>query len=244
MHTARFLDPAGSVRRGRWTDEGLVFAGETYALEEVELLAPCEPSKIVCIGRNYAEHAAERGADVPDRPHLFLKPPSAVAGPYDTITVPAGKERIDPEAELGVIIGQQCRHVDRADAMGVVAGYTCVNDVSNRDDQDREQNWVRGKAFDNAAPLGPVIASPDAVPEDASIELRVNGTTRQEGSLSQLIFQVPELIEEITRYMTLEPGDVISTGTPAGVAPIEDGDVVEVEVEGVGILRNTMRVPS
>lgn len=243
MHTVRFMDPAGSIRVGTWTPGGPSFGGTTYDIAEVDVLAPSEPTKIVCIGRNYAEHAAERGADVPDRPHLFLKPPNTVASHGDTITVPAGKDRIDPEAELGVVISKQCKHVPRDDAMDVVAGYTCVNDVSNRDDQDVEQNWVRGKAFDNAAPMGPVLATPDEVPDDATIELRVNGQTRQEGSLSQLIFPIPELIEEITRYLTLERGDVISTGTPAGVAPIEDGDVVEVDIEGIGILRNTIRQP-
>lgn len=241
MHKVRFIDPAGSVRQGTWTAEGPRFGSRTYDLDEVKLLAPCQPSKIVCVGRNYAEHAAERGADVPDRPHLFLKPPNTVAAHGDVLTLPAGKERVDPEAEVGVVIGEQCRHVDRADAMDVVAGYTCVNDLSNRDDQDREQNWVRGKAFDNAAPLGPVLATPDEVPDDASVELRVNGETRQEGSLTQLIFPIPVLIEEITSYLTLEPGDVISTGTPAGVAPVEDGDVIEIEVEGVGILRNSVQ---
>jgi 2-keto-4-pentenoate hydratase/2-oxohepta-3-ene-1,7-dioic acid hydratase in catechol pathway len=245
MRRARFRDPAGAVRRGEWTDDGLVFAGQTYDPEtdDVDVLAPVEPTKIVCVGLNYTDHAAEQGKDVPERPMFFLKPPNTVAGHGDTITVPAGKDRIDWEAEIGVVIGDQCRDVAASDAMDVVAGFTCVNDISNRDDQRRETNWVRGKAFDGAAPMGPVVAPPSAVPEDAEISLHVNGDEKQSSSRSNLAFDVPTLIEDITTYMTLEPGDVISTGTPAGVGPLSNGDTVEVTVEGVGTLRHSVRIP-
>jgi len=141
------------------------------------------------------------------------------------------------------VIDEQCRNVAREDAMDVVRGYTCLNDVSNRDDQNREQNWVRGKAFDGAAPTGPVLATPEEVPEDAEIELRVNGEPRQSSTIDHLIFPVPELIAEITTYMTLEPGDVISTGTPEGVGPLSDGDEVAVEIEGIGTLEHAVRTP-
>ncbi|HKJ58879.1 MAG TPA: fumarylacetoacetate hydrolase family protein, partial [Halobacteriales archaeon] len=161
MQYVRFSDPAGSVRTGEWTDDGIEFGGRTYDHDEVDVLPPCEPSKLVCIGRNYAAHAAEFDNELPDRPMLFLKGPNALAGHGDTVTLPAGKERIDHEAELAVVIGEQCRNVAEADAMDVVAGYTAANDLSNRDDQNEEQNWVRGKAFDNAAPLGPTLADPD-----------------------------------------------------------------------------------
>ncbi|MEF8780403.1 MAG: fumarylacetoacetate hydrolase family protein, partial [Haloferacaceae archaeon] len=197
-----------------------------------------------CVGRNYADHAAEMGSDVPDRPLLFLKPPNALAAHGDTVTVPAGKERIDWEAEIGVVVGRQCRNVAAADAMDVVAGFTCVNDLSNREDQRAEQNWVRGKAFDNAAPIGPCVATPEEVPEDASVQLRVNGETKQDGSRDQFIFDVPTLIEEITAYLTLEAGDVIATGTPEGVGALADGDTVEVAVEGVGVLEHDVVVPA
>jgi 2-keto-4-pentenoate hydratase/2-oxohepta-3-ene-1,7-dioic acid hydratase in catechol pathway len=243
MHHVRFRDPAGAVRQGEWHDDAITFGGERYGHDEVDILPPCEPSKIVCIGRNYAEHAAEFDNDVPDRPLLFLKPPNTLAGHGDTVTLPADKERIDHEAELAVVIGEQCRNVDAAEAMDVVAGFTCLNDLSNRDDQNKEQNWVRGKAFDGSAPMGPVLADPEDVPDDAAVELRVNGDLRQEGSRDQLFFDVPTLIEEITTYLTLEPGDVISTGTPAGVGPLEDGDTVEVYVEGVGTLEHDVRIP-
>lgn len=240
MHRVRFRDPAGSVRQGEWNEGEISFGDETYDPDEVDLLAPCDPTKIVCIGRNYAAHAEERDEDVPDRPLLFLKPPNAVAGHGDTVALPADRY-VEHEAELAVVIGEQCRHVSEDDAEDVIAGYTCFDDLSNRDDQDEEQNWIRGKAFDNAAPMGPVLATPDEVPDDARIELRVDGETRQDSTLDHLIFSIPELIAEITQYMTLEPGDVIATGTPEGVGPVEDGNTVEVEIEGISTLEHDVR---
>ncbi|NHN57927.1 MULTISPECIES: fumarylacetoacetate hydrolase family protein [Halorussus] len=241
MKQVRFLDPAGSERRGEWTGDGVAFAGRTYDLDEVRLLPPVEPSKIVCIGRNYAEHAAETDSEVPDRPLLFLKGPNTLAGHGDTVTLPADKERIDYEAELGVVIGEQCRNVSASDADSVIRGYTCVNDLSNREDQRKEQNWIRGKAFDNAAPIGPVVATPDELPENPTVQSRVNGEVRQEATTDKMIFPVAELIEEITKLVTLEPDDVIATGTPEGIGRLEEGDSVEIEVDGVGTLRNEVR---
>ena len=239
MRHVRFRDPNGATRAGEWHDDGTVsFAGDVYDRDAVAILPPCEPSKVVCVGRNYAAHADERDEDLPDRPLLFLKPPNAVAAHGDTVRLPAGKEQVEHECELAVVIGEQCRHVDAADAESVIRGYTCLLDVSNRDDQDRETNWVRGKAFDGAAPIGPVVTDPEHLPEDAAVETYVNGERRQHGTLDQLIFSIPDLIEEVTTYMTLEPGDVLSTGTPAGVAPLADGDEVRVSVEGVGDLVN------
>jgi len=256
MKRVRFRDPAGAVRTGEWVTEGgspagtetagvagvVRFGDRSYDPAAVTVLPPCEPSKLVCVGRNYADHADEMGGGVPDRPLLFLKPPNTVASHGSDIPLPAGKQ-VDYEAELGVVIGQQCRNVDRSEAMEVVAGYTCVVDLSNRDDQRAEQNWVRGKAFDGAAPLGPVLATPEHVPADASVELRVNGDRRQSASRTQLVFSVPELIAEITGYLTLQPGDVIATGTPEGVGPLDDGDEVEVRIEGVGRLVHTVTRP-
>jgi len=236
MHRIRFRDPAGTERTGSLTDGEVTFGNQSYGIDEVEVLPPAEPTKIVCIGLNYSDHAEETDSEIPDRPLLFLKTPNAVAAHGSTIRLPEGKERIDHEAELGVVIGSQCRNVPAERAEEVIAGYTCMNDISNRDDQRVEQNWVRGKAFDNAAPLGPVLATPDEVPDDADISLRVNGEVRQHSTIGNLIFPVPELIEEITALMTLEPGDVIATGTPAGVGPLQGGGHVEVEIEGVGIL--------
>ena len=243
MRYARFRDPAGAVRRGEWHGDAVSFAGESYELDDVDVLPPSDPSKIVCVGRNYVEHAEELDNEVPDRPLLFLKGPNTLSGHGDTVTLPAGKEQVDWEAELGVVIGTQARNVDAADAMAYVEGYTCLNDVSNRDDQRKEQNWVRGKAFDNSAPIGPCVADPEHLADDARIRLRVNGEVKQDSTVDLMVFDVPTLIEEITTYLTLEPGDVIATGTPSGVGPLSDGDRVEVDVEGVGVLEHRVRTP-
>jgi 2-keto-4-pentenoate hydratase/2-oxohepta-3-ene-1,7-dioic acid hydratase in catechol pathway len=256
MRYVRFRDSAGTVRRGNWTgDDGaeivahpehgsrITLEDETFAADDVEILPPCEPSKIVCVGLNYADHAAETDSEIPDRPMLFLKAPNTVASHGEAVELLPDKERIDHEAEIGVVIGETARNVPKRDVADHVAGFTCVNDLSNRGDQRVEQNWVRGKAFDNAAPIGPAIATPDEVPKDASVELRLNGETRQSSSREEFIFSVPDLVEEITTYLTLEPGDVISTGTPAGVGKLTDGDEVEVEVEGVGTLRHSVSIP-
>lgn len=242
MRRARFRDPAGTIRHGQWTDDAVSFAGRTYNLSSVDVLPPTEPSKIVCVGLNYEDHAEEAGMDVPDRPMLFLKPPNTLTAHGDCVTLPPEKERIDYEAEFGVVIESQCRNVAKVDAMDVVAGFTCANDLSNRDDQEVEQNWIRGKAFDNAAPIGPCIAPAEDVPADARIQLRINGETKQDSSRAEFIFSVSEIVAEITTYLTLEPGDVILTGTPPGVGPLSDGDTVEVEIEGVGTLKHDVRL--
>jgi len=246
MKRIRFRDPSGAVRVGQYRDDVIRFGGRAYDPSAVAVLPPCEPTKIVCVGRNYGDHADEMDSEVPDRPLLFLKGPNAVASHRSTVQVPAAAadHRIDQEAELGAVIGEQCRAVSAGEAMDVVAGFTCVNDVSNREDQRAEQNWIRGKAFDGAAPLGPVLATPDEVPDDAAVRARVNGDVRQDGRRDRMIFDVPALVAEVTRYLTLEPGDVIATGTPEGVGPLTDGDRVEITVEGVGTLEHTVEIPS
>lgn len=246
MYRVRFRDPAGSIRNGEWKDGTVEFADSTYNAEsdEVDILPPTDPSKMICIGRNYAAHAAESGSDIPDRPLLFMKGPNALASHGDTITLPGGKERLDHEAEFAVVIGEQARNVSAANADEVIAGYSCANDLSNRDDQRQEQNWIRGKAFDNASPIGPVLATPDEVPDDAAVKLWLNGEKQQEGSIDDLIFSVPELIEEITTYITLEPGDVILTGTPSGVSPLSDGDHIKISVDGIPPLEHDVRIPN
>lgn len=193
------------------------------------------------MGLNYTDHAAETGSEVPDRPKLFLKAPNTITAHERTITLKDPNKRYDAEAELGVVIDRQARDVTADEAGSYLRGFTCFNDFSNRTDQRQEQNWVRGKSFDGAAAIGPVLSSPDEVPDDAQITGLVNGDVRQEAHRSDMLFSVKELIEEISGFMTLEAGDVIATGTPAGVEPLEDGDLAEVEIEGIGTLRNRIR---
>jgi 2-keto-4-pentenoate hydratase/2-oxohepta-3-ene-1,7-dioic acid hydratase in catechol pathway len=196
-----------------------------------------QPTKIVCIGRNYGAHAAELGNKVPDEPILFLKPPSAMVSSGEPIVRPRGYARVDHEGELAVVIGRRARRVEAARALDYVLGLSCLNDVSVRDLQNKDGQWTRAKGFDSFCPFGPVIRA-GLDPRDLRVVTRVNGTIKQDGRTSDLIFPVAFLVEFITRYMTLEPGDIISTGTPEGVSNMVPGDVVEVEIEGVGTLSN------
>lgn len=258
MKFVKFRDMSGYVRTGDWTESGIKSAGEIYGSDEVDILPPVEPSKIICLYGNYVEHLRESGYDIPedmpDRPKFFLKSPNTITGHRTTITLPSpgterddlpdlgdietGKGRIDYEGELGVVIGGQCKKVSEENAGDVIWGFTCVNDLSNRDDQSIEHNWVRGKSFDNAAPLGPVIAPYDSVPEEPRVRLKLNGNTKQDSKNDEFVFSVSEVIAEITKLITLEPGDVIAMGTPSGVGPLSDGDTTEVIIEGVGNLEN------
>ena len=212
------------------------------ALEELTLLPPVQPSKLIAIGLNYRDHVEQDtpGLAVPDSPVIFLKPPSALIGHGAPIILPAGTERVDAEAELAIVIGKRCRHVARADADSVILGYCCSNDVSARDYQWVDGQWVRAKGFDTFAPLGPAIVSGVSA-ADLAVSSRVNGERRQSSSTSYLIFDVPYLIEFISRVMTLEAGDVIMTGTPAGPPQLQPGDICEIEVEGLGVLRNPVQ---
>jgi 2-keto-4-pentenoate hydratase/2-oxohepta-3-ene-1,7-dioic acid hydratase in catechol pathway len=228
----------GQVRGGSLSLENhrIVSGGEVLAIEDVELLAPCQPSKIVCVGLNYAEHAKELKMKLPEEPILFLKPPSAVIGPGAEIVVPKSSARVDYEGELGVVIGKRCKAASADEAKKYILGYTCFNDVTARDLQQKDGQWTRAKSFDTFAPFGPWIANID--PDDVDIKTRLNGEVKQSSNTSDLIFGVTKLIEFISHVMTLEPGDVIATGTPPGVGRLEKEDVVEVEIEGIGVLKN------
>ena len=243
MKQMRFRDETGEIRTGEFNNGSVVTDGGERDPETIDVLPPVEPSKVLGVAHNYRSHFADSDDQIPDRPTLWWKGGHTVVASHgDTIELPA-VDNVIYEAEIGVVIGTRCRNVSRSNAQDVIAGFTCVNDLSNRDDQEIEQNWVRGKAFDGAAPMGPVVATPDEVPDDARVSLRVNGETKQDSSREHLIFPVPELIEEITTYLTLEPGDVIATGTPEGVGPLSDGDDVEVDIEGVGTLEHSVRIP-
>jgi 2-keto-4-pentenoate hydratase/2-oxohepta-3-ene-1,7-dioic acid hydratase in catechol pathway len=204
---------------------------------EARLLAPVEPSKIVCVGRNYAAHARELGNEVPKEPLLFLKPPSSLCASGDAIQLPRSSERVEHEAEIGVVLGRRLRHASVAQARDAIFGVTCVNDVTARDLQRRDVQFTRAKSFDTFCPVGPWIES-ELDLRSIRVSGRVNGQLRQHGHAQQMIFPILELVAFISSVMTLEPGDVISTGTPEGVGPLQPGDVVEIEVEGVGTLSN------
>jgi len=206
-------------------------------LDKVRLLAPCQPSKVVAVGLNYGDHAAETRNVLPAEPLLFLKPATSVIGPDEAIVCPAMSQQVDYEAELAVVIGRRARQVSAGEATGYVLGYTCANDVTARDIQQRERHNSRAKSFDTFCPLGPWIVT-NVCPDDLAIQCRVNGVLRQDSRTSQLVFGVPALVSFISQVMTLLPGDVVLTGTPAGIGPLAPGDVVEVEIEGVGVLRN------
>lgn len=214
---------------------------ELCYFDEIELLPVASPSKIVCVGRNYAEHAKELGNEVPTEPLLFLKAPSAIIGNDDAIVIPPQSERVEHEGELAVIIGRECKNLSEADdPFKYVFGYTCLNDVTARDVQRKDVQFTRGKSFDTFCPVGPFIETELDV-KNIRVTTRVNGEIRQEGRTSQMVFPVDFLIRYISRMMTLLPGDVIATGTPSGVSKMEPGDVCEVEVEGIGILRNPIK---
>ena len=207
------------------------------SLSELRLLAPCQPTKVAAVGLNYAAHAAESQKEVPAEPILFLKPPSAVIGPGENIVYPSISQWVDHEAELAAVVGRRARNVAAEEALDYLLGYTCGNDVSARDLQRRDGQWARGKGFDTFCPLGPWIVT-DLEPGDLAIACRVNGPVRQDSRTSYMVFSVAELVAHVTQVMTLEPGDVILTGTPAGIGPLQRGDQVEVEIEGVGVLEN------
>jgi 2-keto-4-pentenoate hydratase/2-oxohepta-3-ene-1,7-dioic acid hydratase in catechol pathway len=210
---------------------------DSIALADAELLASVTPSKIVAVGRNYAEHAKELGNEAPSEPIIFLKPPTAVLNPNGTIIRPPQSQRVDFEGELAIVIGKTARNISRADWRSIVLGFTCANDVTARDLQKRDVQFTRGKSFDTFLPLGPCIET-DLDPAALSLRTRVNGETKQNGNTRDMVFDCGTIVEFITSIMTLHPGDVILTGTPAGVGPLNAGDRVEVEIEGIGVLAN------
>ncbi|MBB1255026.1 fumarylacetoacetate hydrolase family protein [Streptomyces alkaliterrae] len=212
-------------------------SGQKVPLDKVRLLPPVLPSKVVAVGRNYAEHARELGNTVPDTPVVFFKPSTSVVGPDDPVGYPAFSGELHHEAELAVVIGRMCSQVPRERARDVILGYTCANDLTARDVQRSEEQWARAKGFDGSCPLGPWIET-EVDPADLAIMCTVNGAQRQLGRTSEMVRSVEELIVHITEAMTLLPGDVILTGTPAGVGPLNVGDEVAVTIEGIGTLTN------
>jgi 2-keto-4-pentenoate hydratase/2-oxohepta-3-ene-1,7-dioic acid hydratase in catechol pathway len=213
------------------------YTGERQALADVRLTAPILPSKVIAIGKNYAEHAREMGGEAPEEPVMFMKPSTSVIGQREAIMYPHLSERVDYEGELAIVIGRLCREVPAARAGDVILGYTCANDVTARDLQRRDGQWTRAKGFDTFCPLGPWIET-DLDPSDLAIETTVNGEVRQSSRTQKLLHGIPELIEFVTQVMTLLPGDVILTGTPEGVGPLRLDDEVSVTIENIGTLTN------
>lgn len=219
---------------------GVELTGEQFPLADVRLLTPVIPrSKVACIGRNYADHAAEMGGDVPPEPLVFLKPNTSVIGPFDPIVYPRQSSDVQFEGELAVVIGRICRDVPAERAGEVIYGYTVANDVTARDLQRTDGQWARAKGFDSFCPLGPWIET-DLDPADLRVTTELNAEVRQDGKTSDMMYAVPDIVAYITSFMTLLPGDVILTGTPAGVGPMQPGDTVSVTVEGIGTLTNSV----
>lgn len=222
---------------GPWPGAGAP-TGRHWPVEQVQLLAPVEPSKIVCVGRNYRQHAAELGNPVPQEPLIFLKAPSSVIGQHEAILLPPESQRVDYEGELAVVIGRACSRLAPSEPIEpYLAGFTCLNDVTARDLQQRDVQFGRAKSFDSFCPLGPVIETAFDW-RGARVQTWVNGNRRQTGATAEMIFPVDDLVRWISRIMTLVPGDVIATGTPEGVSPLHPGDTVEIAIEGIGRLSN------
>lgn len=252
MRIVRYKPVAGKNILWGWVSEGKVGSldGDAFSafrrkkayisLERVDLFPPVQPGKIICVGRNYTAHAEEQEAEVPEIPLIFLKPPSSVIADGGAILLPPQSERVEHEAELAVVIGLGGRWIKRADAFQHILGYTIANDVTARDLQRADGQWTRGKGFDTFCPLGPWIET-DLDPSDLIIKCSVNDQLRQLGSTRDMVFPVATLVAFVSSVMSLNPGDVILTGTPSGVGPLTEGEEVEVEIEGIGTLRNPVR---
>jgi len=242
------IETVGGVERITQAQAGPPFGPRTFdgaqkcdlAIEAVRLLAPAEPTKIVCIGRNYREHAKELNHAIPTEPLFFLKPPSSVIAPGEEIRRPIDlSQRVDHEGELAVVIGKRCYRLgDSEDVRPYIVGYSCLNDVTARDLQNKDGQWSRAKGFDTFCPIGPAVVAGLDPWKGVGVQTRVNGELRQDGTTADFLFPLDVLVRFITQVMTLEAGDVIATGTPAGVSPLNAGDMVEISVEGVGTLRN------
>ena len=221
--------------------DNLIFSDISVNLSDIELLPPVIPSKIVAVGLNYKDHSKELDFKTPDFPVLFLKPPSSVLAPNKKILYPSISKQVDYEAELAFIIAKECRNIKQSSAMEYILGFTCFNDVTARDLQKLDGQWTRAKSFDTFSPFGPAIVTTDEFnPKNARIQAIVNGNIKQDSNIKNLIFDIPKLVEFISEVMTLYPGDIVTTGTPPGVGPLQHGDIVEIRIDGIGGLINTV----
>ena len=211
-----------------------------YSVEDLEIMPPVSPSKIVCVGLNYKDHASELNMELPEEPIIFIKPPTSLVGHLDSVIYPPSSSQVDFEGELGIVISKEAKNVKSCDAADFIGGYTTVNDVTARDLQRKDGQWTRAKSFDTFCPIGPCIET-DLDPMNQNISLKLNGEIKQTSNTKNMIFNVYELVEFISNIMTLKPGDVIATGTPPGVGPMNIGDTVEVKIEGIGVLKNFIK---
>jgi 4-hydroxyphenylacetate degradation bifunctional isomerase/decarboxylase decarboxylase subunit len=239
MKIGRFLDEDGVIEGRIEGAEVVTPDGRKLKIENLEYLSPVNPSKIVCVGLNYVDHAKELKMEIPKNPILFLKPPSAVIGHRGEVKYPKMTQKLDYEAELAIVIDKKCKNVSAKDAFDVIKGYTCFNDVTARDLQENDIQWTRAKSFDTFAPIGPHIVTEEEIdPHNLNIKMLVNGELRQDSNTKNFIFDIPHLIAFVSAVMTLHPEDVIATGTPPGVGQVKPDDEMEVEIEGIGTLRN------
>ncbi|MGI5901900.1 MAG: fumarylacetoacetate hydrolase family protein [Desulfitobacteriia bacterium] len=249
MRFTRFLPPGQTSQYGLVEEDivkavkGDIFSnyelsGEQFSINEVRFLAPVKPSKVLCIGLNYSDHAQELGLSVPEEPVLFMKPPTAVIGTDENIVYPTQSQNLHYEAELAIVIGKLAKNIKKGNAFNYIFGYTCSNDVTARDLQAKDGQWSRAKGFDTFCPLGPWIETEIRDPDNLEIKLMLNGKVRQHSNTKMLFFKCAELVEYLSSIMTLLPGDIILTGTPAGIGPMQPGDKVEVDIEGIGTLVN------
>ncbi|MEE9474685.1 MAG: fumarylacetoacetate hydrolase family protein [Candidatus Hydrothermarchaeaceae archaeon] len=239
MKLGRFLDRDKVIEGRIEGDEVVTPDGSRLRIEDLKYLSPIKPTKIVCVGLNYVDHAKELGMEIPENPILFMKPPSAVIGHEGKGKYTKMTQRLDYEAEFAIVIGEKCKNVPAKNAFDVIKGYTCFNDVTARDLQEKDGQWTRAKSFDTFAPIGPHVVTEDEIdPHDLDIKMFVNGELRQDSNTKNFIFDTPYLVEFVSEVMTLYPGDVIATGTPPGVGQVKPGDKMEVTIEGIGTLRN------
>ncbi len=237
MRKVRFRDPAGSVRTGNWTESGIIAAGRTFVPSDVSILPPVHPTKVIGVANNYQDASSDESPD--GRPIGWMKGgPNILAGHGSTVTLPAFDEVIF-EGEMGIVIGKQCKNVDPADAFNVIGGYTCVNDLTVMSSRDVSPFYER-KSFDNALPIGPVVVPPETIDGEPDIQVWVNDEKQQDSTGETFIYSIPEVISELSSNVTLEPEDVILMGTPSGAVPLEDGDTVRVNIEGIGELKHAV----
>ena len=233
IHTGRVVSEDVELLDGR-----LQPTGQFYPLRQITLLPPVEPTKIWCVGLNYLEHAKEAKMSVPEEPCIFMKPLTTLVPHEAVVKFPTWAGRVDYEGELAVVIKETCKNLDESDALDYVLGYSCFNDVTARELQYKDGQWIRAKGFDTFGPFGPYILVARSMPDSATLTTRLNGQVVQRGNFGDMIFSVPQIIAHISRFATLEAGDIIATGTPCGIGPVKHGDEVEIEIEGIGTLKN------